>query len=707
MPSYSKFSQKLLLLFLFFLTMSMSWLGHWAHPSSAFDQQAHQKYQTISCDYFQQPYWDLQWSHNIFEYNAPEAQERKDYECGFLNVPEHHSNPDGKQIQLAVAIIKSTSANPQPDPLVLLQGGPGGSGITLFSYLASDEAKGSASLRADRDLIIFEQRGTFFSKPQLGCQEVQNVTKLQFQNPNLSEATLREYEQQALKECRQRLVHAGVDLTAYNSLENAADISTLTQVLGYPKINLYGVSYGSLLALQTIRNHSEILKSVIIDGVLPPQMSWPKTVPISTNKAIAKLTDACAEDVECDRAYPNLMERLKTQIVRLNQTPIFTKIFDYKNSKFQTIKFTGDDLESIVINTLYSKEALSVIPAMIDQVEHKQFDVASYLLSANLLHRTLADGMFYSVTCAENTDFTPPDLSWLDAQTAKRNVRDLKIFQSQCRNWNVPSLPQALKDPVVSDLPVLVFNGEFDPITPSTFGETVAKTLPNSHFVTFPAEGHGALIGNQCASSIAAAFLKNPLAQSDLGCLKEKTRVSFVTKKTTFKSSEALQLIQLMVYGQVRDVGLKAIAMLTILSSLVVWPLNQLILYIQKKRVTKKSPSSVGTFFALLTGILAVIWLGLQTYGVSNTAFIHPKFSFLESFVGISQDHAWIKMFPLFITASSLGMTFYAVLSWKQKLWHIRWRIYYTLITAATIFYSISAMGEMLSNFLTNGGFMK
>ena len=190
MLSHSKSSQKLLLLFLFILATSISLLGHWAYPSNALNKQAHQPYQTISCDYFQQPYWNLQWSHNIFEYNAPEAQEQRDYECGLLNVPEHHNKPDGKQIQLAVAIIKSTSDAPEPDPLVLLQGGPGGSGIAIFSSLANSETKGSIALLQDRDLIILEQRGTLFSKPQLGCSEVQNVAKVQFQNPNLIETNL-------------------------------------------------------------------------------------------------------------------------------------------------------------------------------------------------------------------------------------------------------------------------------------------------------------------------------------------------------------------------------------------------------------------------------------------------------------------------------------------------------------------------------------
>jgi pimeloyl-ACP methyl ester carboxylesterase len=698
MPFSSKSLQRLLFLFLFILAMGVNWLGHGMYPSNAVEQDR-QPYQTVTCDRFQQPYWNLQWSHNIFQYHAPEAQEQQDYECGFLTVPEHHDQPDGNQIQLAVAIIKSTADTPEPDPLVLLQGGPGGSGITYFSSLANRQTIGSAALRADRDLIILEQRGTFFSQPQLRCPEVvEDISKLQFQHPNLSDADIRRYQQQSLKKCRQRLVRDGVDLTAYNSRENAADIAMLAQVLGYPKINLYGVSYGSLLALQTIRNHAQIVKSAIIDGVLPPEIHFPPTVSISNNQAISKLTNACAEDLECNRAYPHLLERFKNQIDRLNQTPIFTSIYDYRDSKFKTIQFSGDALESMIIAALYSKEFLSAIPATIDLIEHNRFEATNYLMSTELLDRTLAYGMYYSAICAEATDFSSPNLSWLDAKTSKRNIRDLKLFQTDCYNWHVPALPQIFKEPVVSDLPVLIFNGQFDPITPPTFGDTVSQTLPNSRTVTFPVGAHGALVGDRCASNIAATFLKHPLSQPDLGCLQAKTKITFITPKTTFKSPEALPIFEFMVYRQVREINFMIILTLIMLSPIIIWASRQFMPSIQQKQVQNKSPSKLAAIFAVLTGILTAIWLGLQIHGISNTIFVQPKFSILESLIGIDRDYAWINIFPLLIMINSFSTSFYTVRAWQQQKWHMLWRIYYTAIALATIFYSTLISAEILSN---------
>jgi hypothetical protein len=151
MHFYPKSWQKRSILLVLILLTSLTCWGN-GTPASARDRSNLENYTIVGCKSFQQPYWPQEWSQNIFEVSAPAAQEGRDYECGFLTVPEHHDRSDGAEIQLAVAIIKSTAAHPEPDPLVLLQGGPGGSGITQFASLANSQTPGSAALRADRDL---------------------------------------------------------------------------------------------------------------------------------------------------------------------------------------------------------------------------------------------------------------------------------------------------------------------------------------------------------------------------------------------------------------------------------------------------------------------------------------------------------------------------------------------------------------------------
>jgi pimeloyl-ACP methyl ester carboxylesterase len=225
---------------------------------------------------------------------APGAVEGKDVDCGYLIVPERHARPDGPQIKLGIAIIKRTGANSTPSsPLVLTQGGPGGSSIELFLSLAAPANKLGQMLRADRDLIVFEQRGTRYSVPFLFCSELLDLT-IRTADQNLSDAEDLRLTRQAAGACHNRLVGQGIDLAAYNSLENADDVASLAQTLGYDQLNFYGVSYGTMLAQHVMRQHPEILRTVILDGIVPLQINPNEQAPVTENRSYTQLFEACA-----------------------------------------------------------------------------------------------------------------------------------------------------------------------------------------------------------------------------------------------------------------------------------------------------------------------------------------------------------------------------------------------------------------------------
>ncbi|NJL49949.1 MAG: alpha/beta hydrolase [Leptolyngbyaceae cyanobacterium SM2_5_2] len=209
------------------------------------------------------------------------ATEGTDYECGYLTVPELHAQPDGNTIQVGIVILKSLQPNPA-EPLVMFQGGPGGSSIDIFAGMFANatyderteallqnsdnevtqrvRARAGAALaqllRRDRDLIIFEKRGNRYSKPELTCAR-DNGTAV----PN--------DELEALRECRDRLTAKGINLAAYNSVESARDVAALIDTLGYDQVNLYGVSYGTTLVQHIMRLYPNRIRSIILDGIVP------------------------------------------------------------------------------------------------------------------------------------------------------------------------------------------------------------------------------------------------------------------------------------------------------------------------------------------------------------------------------------------------------------------------------------------------------
>ena len=251
------------------------------------------------------------------------------FECGYVVVPERHANPDGPTIRIPVAVRRATAPNPHPDPLVLAQGGPGGDAFEIFTLLVP-----STDIAANRDIIIFNQRGTPYAEPELSCPETAAVL------PQTLAATEEEGNRlynEALSACFERLQSEGIDLSAYNSLENAADVPLVVQALGYDEYNFYGVSYGTLLGLHLMRNHPEGLRSVILDSVVAPDINFLSEVPASENRVLDEVFAACEADPDCREQYPNLEERFFNLVRQFDDKPVTLQLRDPETgNKYET-----------------------------------------------------------------------------------------------------------------------------------------------------------------------------------------------------------------------------------------------------------------------------------------------------------------------------------------------------------------------------------
>ena len=108
----------------------------------------------------------IQWSDCPFE--IPEGEtEGETLDCGFLvTYEDHFSDEDDAQVEIAFAILYSIN-EASSDPVIYLEGGPGGSALS-----GVDGWAGSA-VRTNNDLILLDQRGTGFSVPSLNCIEVE------------------------------------------------------------------------------------------------------------------------------------------------------------------------------------------------------------------------------------------------------------------------------------------------------------------------------------------------------------------------------------------------------------------------------------------------------------------------------------------------------------------------------------------------------
>ncbi len=257
--------------------------------------------------------------------------------CGILTVPENYDEPDGRQIELTYAVLHSRSLSPAPDPVIDLRGGPGATVLTAPGL--ESRASFYQAQRTTRDVIIFDQRGTQFSN-RLGCAPVAFALVTAAQDPSSelvasfntlfeevqaafpgqSDFNIVNYTRAAI--CAALLEAHGVDLNQYKSPNSAQDVMNLAAALGYDDINLYGISYGTYLAMQIMRDHPDRLRSVVLDSTLPPHVDKYESIPLDAEIAFSNLVEDCEADAACAEAYPDLKARTAALLNQLETDPI-------------------------------------------------------------------------------------------------------------------------------------------------------------------------------------------------------------------------------------------------------------------------------------------------------------------------------------------------------------------------------------------------
>jgi pimeloyl-ACP methyl ester carboxylesterase len=456
----------------------------------------------------------------------PDLDFPPDVQCGYLTVPENRAKPGGRKIRIFVTRAPAISATPKPDPIVYLSGGPGGAGSFEVAFMLKH------GINAEREVIFVDQRGTHRADPRIGCPGWEQFGYDSVSLPFSAESTAAR-EVATIKECHDKWVAAGVDIAAYNSTENAADIAELRVALGIDRWNVYGVSYGSKLALIVLRDHPQGIRSVILDSVSPPsnniaEVWW--TAPASSFKAIFA---ACAAQPACAAAFPKLEADFIATVNRLDRTPAVVQVKDASGS---TVTVNVDGFAFVYTLIMASERGdASGVPRMISAMARG--DAAS-VAAAYLAMRGPPEfvglggfGLALTVFCAEHADLTTEAAALAKARVALPGFPDrvLRVQPKQgrlfieCPVWNVAPAAPAVSAPTVSGVPVLILEGTFDAATAPAWIDLITPGLKNAQYVAFPFTGHAVLGKSACAPAIMAAFLDNPMKPVDATCAARTT----------------------------------------------------------------------------------------------------------------------------------------------------------------------------------------
>jgi pimeloyl-ACP methyl ester carboxylesterase len=444
--------------------------------------------------------------------------------CGFAVVPEEHQNPTGPTIRLPVAVFKSTSSTPAPDATIYLQGGPGGAvGDFISGFLEGHLDRYTAT----RDLIVFDQRGIGFAQPSLDCPEVTAVD-LADVGTATSQTQKTTDDITTTFACRDRLVKQGIDLGAYTSAESAADVNDIRAVLGYPQLNLLGVSYGTRLALTIMRDFPNAVRSAVLDSSVPLQADLIEDNGVNFKRSFDLFFAACAANATCNTQYPMLQADYAAAVAQLNAQPITTTATDQTTNKSEPVVVDGIEFTSLMSEMLYgNNQVTGFIPRMIEEAKAGQTTVLNAVLDA-LGPVTGADinvGAYFSVVCSEEVPFNNRDRAAAAAQSLSPDLQgifasDVREHFDVCAQWPVHPINPVETQPVTSDLPALVLSSDNDPATPPSYGAQTEQTLSHGYLIAFPGIGHSILgNGGDCGLNTIFAFIDNPATQPSTDCV--------------------------------------------------------------------------------------------------------------------------------------------------------------------------------------------
>jgi len=428
--------------------------------------------------------------------------------CGTLAVPEDPSAPTGRTVDVFVARVPSLSSTPRPDPLVLIAGGPGESTVDMYLQLRG----AFEPARREREVILVDQRGTGRSAAGFDCG-VPNDLSLD----SAGDERLAKY----IGQCLHELEH---DPKLYTTSVAVQDLDRVRAALGVEQWNVYGVSYGTRVAQHYLRRFPEHARSVVLDGVVPPELALGPDIAREAQRALDRIFARCAADDGCHEHFPNLPAEFHELLARLDKEPVSTSS-PYATdagagAAGDTGKFAAPQLRALVRLLSYNAATVALLPALLHEAHEGNYAPLANQTATTLrrLPESLSFPMSNSVICTEDAPFAAAgSREGLEATYLGTTIVD--ALAEICAQWPAGAIDADLKMPLVSDRPVLLLSGSNDPITPPEYAARAAAKLAHATQLVGADQGHGQ-IAVGCVPRLLRAFLEHPDQPVDAACLK-------------------------------------------------------------------------------------------------------------------------------------------------------------------------------------------
>jgi pimeloyl-ACP methyl ester carboxylesterase len=415
-------------------------------------------------------------------------------ECGAIRVFEDRRAKQGRTIDVAFARWPARSRR-STGAVFFLAGGPGAGGVGM----ARDMVGWASPLQATMDLVVVDQRGTWFSHALHCARDVEGRPAAGFGHI---------FDPDWVRQCR-AFLERDADLRFYTTELAADDLDDLRAALGYERINLYGGSYGTRLAQAYMRQYPERTRAVVLDGALPFDVRVPLTYPATAQQALDRVIDDCASRPACRKSHPNLGADFARVLDRFRDGPVATSVRPPEHSPVSILMSRGD-FGYAVRGILYAPYLVDNLPDWIGRAATSG-DLSAfaqrYWERELDFSRTFATGLHFSVLCSEDVAFIDP--SEIDAAGAGTFLGRYIIdeYRAACALWPATPVRADARRAVTTAAPTLLISGAFDPVTPPEFADRIAKALPQARHLVSPRGGHGSVYG--CARSAAIYLLQS------------------------------------------------------------------------------------------------------------------------------------------------------------------------------------------------------
>lgn len=411
-------------------------------------------------------------------------------ECGWLEVAENPARPEGKHIRLRVARVPAQGRKVEPDPLVLFAGGPGQAASEAWLIIAPALKK----LNENRDVLLIDQRGTGQSNA-LRCPQASLEETLAIDWQHIEETT------------RACLAALPGDPRFYTTTIAMQDYDRVRAALGYERLNLLGVSYGTRAAQVYLRLFPQRVRTIVLDSVVPQTLPLGSEHSQKLDQAVAKVIARCDADAGCAKAFPDTAGNLDLLIRELEEAPVPLIVDHPLTGRPFPLEFDRETLATAIRFMAYAAETQAILPLLIHEAATTggyQRLASQMLITATNLTESIAQGMELSVVCSEDFPLFPAEGEGQSGILMGDSM--LKATRLQCAAWPRGEVPEGFHDPVQSDKPALLLSGEYDPVTPPEYGAEVSQYFSNSLHLVAPGQGHS-VTGKGCLGRLVEEFI--------------------------------------------------------------------------------------------------------------------------------------------------------------------------------------------------------